>query len=322
MKKQISIILNPNAGTAANKEAIDEAFGRYPDVQHRLYNYEGSGDLETAAERALEEGADIIVAAGGDGTMNAVAGIAAHSGVPLGLLPMGTLNHLAKDLGVPLDINNAVSVICEGKTEKIDIGEVNGLYFVNNISLGFYPKAVRIRERLKNYITKWPALAVAVLTVLFSLPYFRIRLEWQGGAKKIKAPLVFIGNNAYELSSEHFGQRLALNRGSLWIAISKTRDVIENMKTVWAALRGSTAPSDKMETMELTEFTLRSRRHSFHIGMDGELVKVNNPLKVKIHPAALQVRTPAIQEKDKWRGIEIKFTKSCRRKVLCRIPRI
>ena len=104
-------------------------------------------DIRPAAERAVKEGTAGLVAAGGDGTVNTLAGVAVDAGVPLGVLPQGTLNHFAKDLGIPTDLDDALEVVLAGHTRRVDVGEVSGRIFVNNSSLGVYPRIVRLRER-------------------------------------------------------------------------------------------------------------------------------------------------------------------------------
>src|SRR5262249_39207144 len=127
---------------------------------------EGARLVETA-KAAVRARAPAIVAGGGDGTINTVASIVVGTGIPLGLLPLGTLNHFAKDLGIPLTIDEAVGVVLGGRTIEVDVGEVNGKIFLNNSSLGLYPRIVRLRERSEaRGIWKWPVAAWATLRVL------------------------------------------------------------------------------------------------------------------------------------------------------------
>src|SRR5476649_731552 len=115
----------------------------------------------TAAKRALARGVDAVVAGGGDGTINAVASVLAGSSVALGVLPLGTLNHFAKDLNIPLDLDQAIATIARGTTAQVDVGDVNGRIFVNNSSLGLYPHIVRARDQQQRRLGrgKWTRLA-------------------------------------------------------------------------------------------------------------------------------------------------------------------
>jgi diacylglycerol kinase family enzyme len=108
---------------------------------------------------AVREGANPVVAAGGDGTLNAVTSVLVDGDRTLGVLPIGTLNHLAKDLRIPLDLDGAVQTLLEGVVANVDVAEVNGQIFLNNSGLGLYPKIVRHREKLQDQLGhgKWPA---------------------------------------------------------------------------------------------------------------------------------------------------------------------
>jgi diacylglycerol kinase family enzyme len=292
MNRRIDIIYNSQAGTALTEEEITASFKRHSDVTLEIHIPEKASNLVSIAEKAIESGADVIVAAGGDGTTSAVASALVKKDVPLGLLPMGTLNHLAKDLGVPMELDGAVDVICTGNVAKIDVGEINDKYFVNNVSMGFYPKIVRLRERWRPYIGKWAALVPAVILVLLRLPFFRATLNWNGGSTRIFAPLIFIGNNPYETTWPDTGKRSCLNTGVLWIVFLKSHRLWDNFKAILAALRGNHATAPELEVMELKELSVRSFRRKLVVGIDGELVRHRSPLKLRIHPESLKVMVP------------------------------
>jgi diacylglycerol kinase family enzyme len=157
---------------------------------------------------------------GGDGTINAVASaIVGHSSIRLGILPMGTLNHFARDLDISFDIAKAVEFICAGYSEAKDVGAVNELFFVNNASVGLYPAIVKMRESLQiSGYTKW--LAALISTFRAASSFRRFELEIQTATTqpiKIKTVLLFVGNNAYDTVVTKMGTRSALDRGMLWI---------------------------------------------------------------------------------------------------------
>ncbi|MEA3203922.1 MAG: hypothetical protein QOI63_1602, partial [Thermoplasmata archaeon] len=122
--------------------------------------------LPDAAKQAVDDGARTVVAAGGDGTVGAVAGAVAGTSAHLGILPLGTLNHFAKDAGVPLALADAARVVATGTGRRVDVAEVNGRVFVNNSSIGLYPRAVRERERLRSAA---PSKALATLGAAWSV---------------------------------------------------------------------------------------------------------------------------------------------------------
>ena len=152
--------------------------------------------MTAAARRALADGAEAVVAGGGDGTINAVASVLAGSGVAFGVLPLGTLNHFAKDLGIPLALDEAVRNVAEGKPMQVDVGQVNERIFLNNSSLGLYPDIVRDREKQQRRLGrgKWPAAAWATIAALRRYPFLSVRLTIDGAQHARSTPFVFIGS--------------------------------------------------------------------------------------------------------------------------------
>ena len=160
----ISVIINERSGTAARPDAgaeIQTLFAK-AGAQVRLERVREPGDIAARARQAASRG-DLLVAAGGDGTVGAVAGVAVETNTIFGVLPMGTLNHFAKDVGLPLDLEAAVSVIVARHVRRCDVGDVNGRIFVNNSSVGLYPRMVweRKAEERRGH-RKWTAFTIAM----------------------------------------------------------------------------------------------------------------------------------------------------------------
>src|SRR5262245_10511746 len=177
--RRIYCIINCRAGTAAGaqRDAVLRAFGAYSNeagIESIVEVCERPKFLAGLVRQAINAGADVIVAGGGDGTISTVADQLAGTRVALGVLPFGTLNHFAKDLGIPLDPDGAVEVICRGVIKQVDVGEVNGRHFINNSSLGVYPEAVGMRERWRPIVGKWPALVIGALTALRRFPVLKL----------------------------------------------------------------------------------------------------------------------------------------------------
>jgi len=142
---RIDVLLNEKAGSTDgdSRRRISEAFAKTA-VEARVLAL-GGDRLAAAAQEAAREHR-VLVAAGGDGTVSAVAAVAADAGAVFGVIPLGTLNHFAKDAGIPLDLQAAVDAIAAGRVDPIDIAMANGRAFVNNVSAGFYARAVRERQ--------------------------------------------------------------------------------------------------------------------------------------------------------------------------------
>src|SRR6266481_2797617 len=194
--------MNRTSGPARGKAPADamllEALGKHG-IEAQIWHADSGHMLASLAHRAAASAHETIVAAGGDGTISAVAGALVDGPKRLGVLPFGTLNHFAKDLGVPLVLDGAAKMLAEGAERRVDVGEVNGRVFLNNSSLGLYPQFVRHREDQRQRLGrgKWPAFAWALLSALHLCPSLRLWLRADGVRRSVRTPFLFIGNNAY-----------------------------------------------------------------------------------------------------------------------------
>jgi len=260
----------------------------------------GAGDemAKTAllVREAVERG-DIngVIVAGGDGTVRTVANILAGSDVPLGILPMGTLNHFARDLGLPLDIEAAIDVIAGGRVRSVDVGSVNGSIFVNNSSVGVYPYMVtdRDRRRSSSGLGKWPAMFLAGLRALRRFPFRRLTMYLAGQAKPYRTPILFVGNNEYDLSLFSLGRRRQLDSGRLHVYVVHARNRLSFILLVLRALFGFGRSAPELDLLDTLAFDVRSRTSRLPVALDGEVQVMQPPLRYKIMPAALKVFAPA-----------------------------
>ena len=211
MDRRVSVIINSTAGTGCPPEwieALRDKFSAFK-VQADIEVVERGADLLAVAKRAMKSGASAVVACGGDGTMSAVASCLAGSEVAMGVLPMGTLNHFAKDLNIPLGQDEAVANIATGRVLAVDVGEVNDRIFINNSSLGLYPDIVRERERRQRRLGygKWRALFEASINAARRYPVLSVQIELEGKAYERRTPFVFVGNNRYTMEGFEIGER-------------------------------------------------------------------------------------------------------------------
>jgi diacylglycerol kinase family enzyme len=237
----------------------------------------------------------MIVAAGGDGTISAVARAVAGTGVPLGILPLGTLNHFARDLGIPADIEGAADVLATGHAVRVDVGEVNGRVFVNNSSIGLYPRLVQHRNRLQHRLGRgrWTALVRAALTVLHRYPAVQVRVHSERDVLARRTPLVFIGNNAYAMKGLDIGTRDRLDRGELCLYMPRRPGRLALFRIALRALFGRLRADADFDSLHLRELRIATRRPMVTIAVDGETAHARTPLVYRIRPRALCVIVPA-----------------------------
>lgn len=250
--------------------------------------------IEAAARDAVRRRPAMVVAAGGDGTISSIAAVLAGTGIPLGVLPLGTRNHFARDLGLPLGMEDAVRVLAEGAIHRIDLGEVNGRVFVNNSSIGFYPRLVRLREKIghRSRPGKWVAAARAAMGVFRRFPNFRVVLQSPHGAIRRRSPLVFVGNNRYDLRLPVSRARERLDEGALSLYVANRTGRAGILRLTLDALLGDALRAPDLESAEVEELWIHNPRRRIAVAMDGEVLPLRTPLHFRIRPRALPVLVP------------------------------
>ena len=251
-------------------------------------------DLLAAARAAAASDTDVVVMAGGDGTVSAGAGGLAGTGKPMGVLPLGTLNHFARDLGIPTLLEDAVRTVAEGIVREVDVGEANDRVFVNNSSLGLYPAAVALRDAwmAQQSMRKWVAMGRAALDTLRRFPVVRLTLRLPEGSLNVTTPMVFIGNNRYETSLFSLGKRPALDKGELWVYLARDAGRFRFLRLAVRALAGRLDDSRDFQGHCVTEMLVEDRRRSARAAFDGEVGHVAPPILYRIRPRALRVIVP------------------------------
>ena len=294
---QAVVLVNATAGQGCPPD-LDKTLQdkmRERGFEARVQLMRSGGELLSAAQAAMKTGAPTIVAAGGDGTVSAVASQLAGTNTVLGVLPMGTLNHFAKDLNIPLEQDAAIDVLARGRVAPVDVGEVNGRVFINNSSIGIYPDIVLDRERQRRRLgrSKWPALAVASLNVLRRHPSLAIQLEVEGEKQAARrSPFVFIGNNRYEIAGFDIGNRKSLEDGRLSLYMAHHGGRLGLLRLAIQALLGRLHQAEDFETLDVTELAIQTRRRAIRVAADGEVVLMQPPLNYRIRAGALRVIRP------------------------------
>jgi len=294
----ITVIVNQAAGTKRDEQVrarLAELFrGRgVPEKLIEIIDCRTAARVTEAAASAARTGTEAVVAAGGDGTVNAVASALAGSDTPLGVLPLGTFNHFAKDLGIPLDAEAAVQTIARSHTKRVDVGGVNDRIFVNNCSLGVYPDVVMERESLRQQgHRKWTAFAIATARVLRHYRGLIVTITAGGRTIGVPTPFLFVGNNEYQVEGLRLGKRTRLDRGRLFAYLAPRVHGRELPKLFAMALigRASEHTLAAFATCELQVDTPQERM--LRVALDGEVVLMNTPLLYRVRPLALNVIVP------------------------------
>jgi diacylglycerol kinase family enzyme len=234
------------------------------------------------------------VAGGGDGTVSSVASVVARAGATLGVLPLGTLNHFAKDMRLPLDLEGAVRNLRTGVEQIVDIAEVNGRTFINNSGLGLYPSMVTQREKRRRLgRRKWVAFFQASVATLRRFPFLQVRLAVDGQVFAIQTPFVFVGNNRYRMDGFELGSRELLTEGQLFIGVAQRQIGRWGLVRLgFRALLGSIRNERDFTVLCTHEVRIDSRHRRLPVSLDGEVRLLETPLVYKICPRVLRVIAP------------------------------
>jgi diacylglycerol kinase family enzyme len=292
----LAVVLNDSSGkgecesAARRLKEIFDAAGR----ESRITVAHSGEELQSAMRRAVESGCDTLVAGGGDGTINTAAQALADSEIPLGVVPLGTLNHFAKDLQIPLEVDDAAQVVLDGRLCQVDVGEVNGHVFVNNSSLGLYPAIVRLRERYQaTGRGKWIAALWAGLIVLRRSSFLAVRIIAEGQAVVRRTPFVFVGNNEYRMVGLQAASRDSLTGGHLALYVVHAERRSGLLRVAWQVLLHGVEEVQELDLLAVQEATIETRRRLLQVAMDGEVAVLESPLEYRVRAGALRVHVPA-----------------------------
>jgi diacylglycerol kinase family enzyme len=294
-KLRICCIINDRSGTATEspKQVVEKLFAKYA-ITPEILEIRDGNSITSLAKGAVQQNYNIIVAGGGDGTINAVASaLVGNSAIKFGIIPMGTLNHFAGALGIPTDLEKAVEIIVAGHVRAVDVSEVNRQISVNNSSLGIYPAIVRLRENLQmSGHSKWPAAIWASLKIFTR--FRRLRLELipvTRPALNRDTSMLFVGNNTYDMSIPNLGTRSSLEGGQIWVMMPNASTRWNLLKTILTMLFGNEITSDVL-TFGATELIVLSSSRFIKVAIDGEVIQLQPPLKYRTRPKSLQVIVP------------------------------
>lgn len=291
----VKIIISARAGTGDKNEVRERLASIFDEKQIDIdMSFADSGTEVTELARDAARGAyKVVVAAGGDGTVNTVAAAVIDTGKILGVLPLGTLNHFAKDLRIPIDLQEAADTIVAGHTTEVDVAEVNNRVFLNNSSLGLYPMIVRElvkRERLG--FRKWPSFIWATLQAFRRYPFLDVQLRVNGELLDRTTPFVFVGNNEYAMDLFKIGLRERLDRGVLSIYITHRTSRLKLISLALRALVGRLRNDRDFLALRSNEVKIQTARKRLRVAFDGEIEVMETPLQYRVRQRALRVIVP------------------------------
>jgi len=253
------------------------------------------GECPLRCRAIAERKEDLLVVGGGDGTVSAAASALVGTETRLAILPLGTLNHFARDLDIPTDLEEAAKLIASGKERRVDVGEMNERIFINNSAIGLYPLMVVDRDLQRRTLgrSKRLAMIIASLRTLIRFNHQRLTLtvnEERTG--RVDTPLLFVGNNEYRTDIAAPGARERLDGGELCVFVMRKKTRRGLIAASARALFNRTRPDDMVRLDGVERLRVASHRSHFAVSLDGEVVRATPPLDYKIRKKALRVIAP------------------------------
>lgn len=304
MHPPITILMNNGSGSSRGNAVHDEIIQAFAGhhCTPAIIDINAIPDFsETSAalfQKAKEKNG-IIVAAGGDGTVNAVATQCVTHGVTLGVIPLGTFNYFAREMLIPLDVAEAVRIILQGRTVKASVGKIQDRLFLNNASFGLYTNIIRQRENATYRFGRLRIVAAlsAVMSLIKGHRLFNIRISSDGAQPSHhRASMVFIGNNTLQLNNLGLDVAACTRRNKLAVVILKEAGAFATARLIWRGIIKHWQDETILETFCADAFDVDTKRTSIDLVIDGEIIHCHTPLSFHVETEALSVRVPTAQE--------------------------
>lgn len=290
-ERDLPLFIVLNAGSGRQEvDAARDTIARVLDAAGRRHEIEmvrRGADIPAAATRAAararaEGGA--VVAAGGDGTLNAVAQAAHAAGCPMGVVPQGTFNYFSRTHGIPLETEAATQALLAARPTPVQVGEVNGRLFLVNASLGLYPELLEDREKFKSRFgrNRLIALVSALVTVLREHGQLRLRIEAAGQVREVRTPTLFVGNNRLQLQQVGLPQARAIERGHVAGVMLEPVGTLALLRLLLRGALGSLGEDERVQSFAFARMTVSPGRRlgarRYKVAADGELIWLRSPL--------------------------------------------
>lgn len=287
------LFLNPRAGTFT---ASDESALRTVAEENglRVVEIREGVNVRAVVRETLDAGLRTFVVAGGDGSVHHVMQALVGTDGVLGVVPVGSLNHLARDLELPLDDwQAAMEIALRGEVRQIDVGRVNGRYFLNSVMLGIYPTLSEFRERFRSMHSRWRAYAKAARLALHQFPHVALVVEMDGRVETFRTQMFVVAINAYDLKQAGLvAPKTTFNDGRVTIYSLEFMSRPQFVRAAAKYLRGKIVDAQGFRSVRTTHLRVDTPRRKIRVSVDGELVELETPLQIAAVPSSLLVRAP------------------------------
>ena len=295
------VVLNPGSGANEKAQVRAEISSVFEGAGRRFEFVEVAGhDVGAAcrtAARMAQENDGVLVAVGGDGTINSAAQAAVTFGCPLGVIAQGTFNLFARDHGLPLEAEAAARALVAGRPVETDVGLVNQRVFLVNASIGLYPRVLADREVFKQRLGRhrWVALVSGLVSLLGWRRHLHLELELDGQLRELRTPTLFVGNNREQLERVGIAPDLVqqAGQGELIGLVARPHGRWAKFRLLLRGLLGKLGDSEEVDSFAFRSLTVKGRgRRKLRVATDGEVVTMRPPLRFSVSPRPLILLKP------------------------------
>jgi diacylglycerol kinase family enzyme len=286
------LFLNPRAGTFSPS---DESALRTLAAEHglRVVDVSPSIDVRAVVRESLDAGLRTFAVAGGDGSIHHVAQALVNTDGILGVIPVGSVNHLARDLQIPLEWRAAFEIAVRGTIRQIDVGRINTRYFLNSVMLGVYPTLTEYRERFRSMHSRWRAYLKAARLALHAFPHVTLVVELDGRVETFRTQMFTVAVNAYDFTQVGIvAPKTTFNDGRLSIYSLSFMSRTQFIRAAARYFRGRLTDVPGFRSIRTKAMRVDSARGKLRVSVDGELVDMPLPLQIAAVPSSLLVRAP------------------------------
>ena len=264
------------------------------DGGYRVVDVVPGVDVREVVRATLATGLKEFMVAGGDGSIHHVVNALVGTEGVLSVLPVGTVNHTAKDLGLPATWREAFEVARRGSVRQIDTGRINGIYFLNSVMIGIYPTITEYRERFRSTHSKWRAYARAVRLALRHLKHVTLVLELDGRVETLRTELFVVSVNAYDLTTTGMvALKTTFEDGRLTIYSMSFKSRFAFIRAAAKFFRGKIGEIEGFRSVRTPQVRIDFAKKRLKVSIDGEVTDLASPLQIAAVPASLLVRVPA-----------------------------
>ena len=289
-------IINAASGADDKERMPDQVREIFQDhgIPCEVEKVTAGANIAAMAHDAAARGAEVVMAGGGDGTLRAVAEGLAGTETVMAVLPVGTLNHFARDLEMPLDFEQAVEVAATGTPVNVDVGQANGRVFINNAVIGLYPayRSERDRREARGWGGR-AAMLAGMLATVWRYPILTVRFEVNAAAVVRRTPYILIGNNEHAMEGSKPWERGSMTEGRLWVYILRDQSRLAFVRILLNVLLGRFHGPDEFDVIHTGAVSVQARRKRLAVSLDGEIVKLDSPVQFRSWPRALRAMVPA-----------------------------